>query len=63
MFGEGTDCTPHGIQPGGLSAREYKHLKGLRKENLRDNMADEEFVMNMLAGLLMEQLEFLFLCK
>ena len=35
----------------GLTAREYKHLKGLRKENLRDNMTNEELVMNMLAEL------------
>ena len=35
----------------GLTAREYKRLKGLRKENLRDNMTNEELVMNMLAEL------------
>ena len=35
----------------GLTAREYKHLKGLRKENLSDNMTNEELVMNMLAEL------------
>ena len=35
----------------GLTAREYKHLKGLRQENLRDNMTNEELVMNMLAEL------------
>ena len=35
----------------GLTAREYKHLKGLKQENLRDNMTNEELVMNMLAGL------------
>ena len=35
----------------GLTAKEYKHLKGLRKENLRDNMTNEELVMNMLAEL------------
>ena len=35
----------------GLSAREYKDLKGLHKENLRDNMTNEELVMNMLAEL------------
>ena len=33
----------------GLTAREYKHLKGLKQENLRDNMTNEELVMNMLA--------------
>ena len=35
----------------GLTAKEYKHFKGLHKENLRDNMTNEEFVMNMLAEL------------
>lgn len=35
----------------GLSAKKYKQLKGLRKENLRDNMTNEELVMNMLAEL------------
>ena len=33
----------------GLSVREYKDLKGLKKENLRDNMTDIELVLNMLA--------------
>ena len=33
----------------GLTVREYKDLKGLRKENLRDNMTDIELVLNMLA--------------
>lgn len=33
----------------GLSVREYKALKGLRKENLRDNMTNIELVLNMLA--------------
>lgn len=33
----------------GLSVREYKDLKGLRKENLRDNMTNMELVLNMLA--------------
>lgn len=33
----------------GLSVREYKDLKGLKKENLRDNMTDMELVLNMLA--------------
>lgn len=33
----------------GLSVREYKELKGLKKENLRDNMTDIELVLNMLA--------------
>ncbi len=33
----------------GLSVKEYKELKGLRKENLRDNMTNIELVLNMLA--------------
>lgn len=33
----------------GLSVKEYKELKGLKKENLRDNMTDIELVLNMLA--------------
>ena len=33
----------------GLSTREYKNLKGLKKENLRDNMSNTELVLNMLA--------------
>jgi hypothetical protein len=33
----------------GLNAREYKKLKGLHKENLRDNMSNLELVLNMLA--------------
>ena len=33
----------------GMSTREYKNLKGLRKENLRDNMSTLELVLNMLA--------------
>lgn len=33
----------------GLSSRQYKKLKGLKKENLRDNMSDLELVLNMLA--------------
>ena len=35
----------------GKSAKEYKHFKGLKKENLRDNMTNEELVLNMLAEL------------
>lgn len=35
----------------GLTAREYKNFKGLHQENLRDNMTNEELVMNMLAEL------------
>lgn len=33
----------------GLSVKEYKKLKDLKKENLRDNMTDIELVLNMLA--------------
>ena len=33
----------------GLTAKEYKQLKGLKKENLRDNMTDLEIAINMLA--------------
>ena len=33
----------------GLSVRDYKQLKGLKKENLRDNMTNVELVLNMLA--------------
>ncbi len=33
----------------GLSVRDYKDLKGLKKENLRDNMTNLELVLNMLA--------------
>ena len=33
----------------GLTVREYKDLKGLKTENLRDNMTDIELVLNMLA--------------
>ena len=35
----------------GKSAKEYKEFKGLKKENLRDNMTNEELVLNMLAEL------------
>ena len=35
----------------GKTAKEYKQLKGLKKENLRDNMTNEELVLNMLAEL------------
>lgn len=33
----------------GLTVREYKELKGLKKENLRENMTNIELVLNMLA--------------
>ena len=32
----------------GMNTRQYKNLKGLKKENLRDNMSDMELVLNML---------------
>jgi prophage antirepressor-like protein len=35
----------------GKTAREYKKYKGLKKENLRDNMTNKELVINMLAEL------------
>ena len=33
----------------GMTTREYKDLKGLHKENLRDNMSNLELILNMLA--------------
>ena len=33
----------------GMNTRQYKNLKGLKQENLRDNMSDMELVLNMLA--------------
>ena len=33
----------------GMTTRQYKKLKGLKKENLRDNMTTTEIVLNMLA--------------
>lgn len=33
----------------GMSTRQYKNLKGLKKENLRDNMSTLELTLNMLA--------------
>ena len=33
----------------GMNTRQYKNLKGLKKENLRDNMTNLELVLNMLA--------------
>lgn len=35
----------------GRTTKEYKQFKGLKKENLRDNMTNEELVLNMLAEL------------
>ncbi len=33
----------------GMTTRQYKNLKGLKKENLRDNMTTTEIILNMLA--------------
>jgi len=33
----------------GMTTREYKKYKGLKKENLRDNMTNTELVLNMLS--------------
>jgi hypothetical protein len=33
----------------GKTTKEYKILKGLKKENLRDNMTNTELILNMLA--------------
>ena len=33
----------------GMTTKEYKNFKGLKKENLRDNMSNLELVLNMLA--------------
>lgn len=35
----------------GKTAKEYKNFKGLKKENLRDNMTNKELILNMLAEL------------
>ncbi len=35
----------------GKTAKEYKSFKGLKKENLRDNMTNKELILNMLAEL------------
>lgn len=35
----------------GRTTKEYKQYKGLKKENLRDNMTNEELILNMLAEL------------
>ena len=34
----------------GKTTKEYKVMKGLKKENLRDNMTNTELILNMLAG-------------
>lgn len=40
----------------GNTTKEYKRLKGLKKENLRDNMTNTELVLNMLADLSTKQI-------
>jgi len=40
----------------GKSTKEYKQYKGLKKENLRDNMTNTELVLNMLAELSTKQI-------
>ncbi|MDR1719695.1 MAG: hypothetical protein LBR67_06190, partial [Dysgonamonadaceae bacterium] len=40
----------------GKTAKEYKKFKGLKKENLRDNMTNIELVLNMLAKLSTKQI-------
>lgn len=57
-------CQTHGVEKGkeyailtdevtrawsGMNTRQYKNLKGLKKENLRDNMSTLELALNMLA--------------
>ena len=39
-----------------MTARQYKQFKGLKKENLRDNMTNKELVLNMLAELSTKEL-------
>ncbi|MBR2658605.1 Bro-N domain-containing protein [Candidatus Saccharibacteria bacterium] len=41
----------------GMTTREYKNLKGLRKGNLRDNMSDMELVLTMLSEATTTELE------
>ena len=40
----------------GKTSKEYKKFKGLKKENLRDNMTNTELVLNMLAELSTKQI-------
>lgn len=37
------------VHGSGMTTKEYKRLKGLKKENLRDNMTTTEIILNMLA--------------
>ena len=44
-----TDRRSHTKPSSGMTTRRYKDLKGLKKENLRDNMSMLELALNMLA--------------
>ena len=46
QFSSLTDIITHSWS--GRTTKEYKHLKGLKKENLRDNMTNTELILNML---------------
>lgn len=41
----------------GMTTKEYKKYKGLKKENLRDNMSDLELVLTMLSGATTTEME------
>ena len=43
----------------GMNTREYKNYKGLKKENLRDNMTNTELVLNMLAEVAATDISFI----
>lgn len=47
QFASLTDIITHSWS--GRTTKEYKNLKGLKKENLRDNMTNTELILNMLA--------------
>lgn len=47
QFASLTDIITHSWS--GRTTKEYKRLKGLKKENLRDNMTNTELILNMLA--------------
>lgn len=47
QFATLTDIITHSWS--GMTTKEYKQLKGLKKENLRDNMTNMELILNMLA--------------
>ena len=49
-FGEGGQRPDEATKAwAGKTTKEYKMLKGLKKENLRDNMTNTELILNMLA--------------